>query len=199
MPRTLVVRGIAISRVGYAGIIIRYRGENLCIDPGEDTEHCSYILCTHSHRRHCTEIESSSLVITSTRSVKPVLPGEEVDLGLFKVLTYHAYNDPELYGGRPPHPKGSGVGYTVEASNSLKIYYVGDSNLVQEVVEASRGVDILVVPIGGGCVMTPEEAAELTKYSRPFVVIPIHYDNTSHFARFRDIVQPYAQVVQLKR
>lgn len=198
MPTALLLRETRISRTGYAGVVIEFAGERLCIDPSEYMENCSYILCTHPHDRHCRGVETSIIIFTSTKSKRSVLPGDAFQLGVFRVFSTQAYNDPEVYESTPPHPKGSGVGFIVETPSKLRVYYVGDSNLVPEVAESASNSDIIIVPIGGGCVMTPEEASELVKHSRPLVAIPVHYDAPVFFARFKDIAQPYTQVIQLR-
>jgi len=51
---------------------------------------------------------------------------------------------------------------------------MGDADLVRE-VEGVRDVDVLLAPVGGGSVMTPEEAADAVMLLRPKIAVPIHY------------------------
>ena len=56
---------------------------------------------------------------------------------------------------------------------------------------------MLLVPIGGGSVMTPEEAAGAVALLRPKVAVPIHYTDKKQYVKFRDVAHPYANVVAL--
>ena len=49
---------------------------------------------------------------------------------------------------------------------------MGDADLVREVAEVR---DVLLAPVGGGSVMTPEEAADAVMLLRPKTAVPIHY------------------------
>jgi len=77
------------------------------------------------------------------------------------------------------------------------VYYTGDTELVEELLSKSGHVDILILPISGEGVFTPEEAVEAVKSIKPSLVIPVHYEDFSVYYRFRDIAQPYTQVVRL--
>ena len=41
--------------------------------------------------------------------------------------------------------------------------------------EQLRGVDILFVPAGGGCTLSPTQAAEMVKLLDPKIIVPMHY------------------------
>jgi L-ascorbate metabolism protein UlaG (beta-lactamase superfamily) len=58
-------------------------------------------------------------------------------------------------------------------------------------------VDVLLVPIGGGSVMTPEEAADAVALLRPKIAVPIHYTDMKHYVKFRDMAHPYTNVIAL--
>ncbi len=46
--------------------------------------------------------------------------------------------------------------------------------------------------------MTPEEAADVVMLLRPKIAVPIHFNERRQFVKFRDIAQPYTQVILLK-
>jgi hypothetical protein len=46
--------------------------------------------------------------------------------------------------------------------------------------------------------MTPEEAAEAVKLLRPKIALPVHFVEGKLYVKFRDIAQPYTQVINLK-
>jgi Predicted Zn-dependent hydrolases of the beta-lactamase fold len=85
----------------------------------------------------------------------------------------------------------------VEAGG-VRLYHMGDTDLVREVAEV-RDVDVLLAPVGGGSVMTPEEAADAVMLLRPKIAVPIHYTDKRHYVKFRDVAHPYANVVALRQ
>lgn len=198
MPSKLVVKGVEIRKKGFTGISLKYENNVYCVDPGEDVAECTCILCTHMHRRHCTE---TALQLQRVETISPASRelkyGDVVKVKLVEVEILAAYNKPELYASNPPHPKGLGVGYFLVFPSGLELYYMGDTNLVEEVLDVKRGLTVLVPPIGGGCVMTPEEALEVVKSLRPVITIPVHWEKPELFYKFRDIAQPYTQNIRL--
>jgi L-ascorbate metabolism protein UlaG (beta-lactamase superfamily) len=197
MPRSLTILGVKLERLGFAGLRALYRGVYYCVDPGDlvDRVECHYILCSHFHREHCSE--SSLRALTTSSVVSPLLgttikPGDAVRLGDVLVEATSAYSK-----WSASHPRGAGVGFYVAFPSGLRLYYTGDTELVEELLSTSRRVDVLVLPISGEGVFTPEEAVEAVKSIKPSITIPVHYEDLSAYYKFRDIAQPYTQVVKL--
>jgi len=100
--------------------------------------------------------------------------------------------------------KKDGRPYTPRASESATRWrpagsgHTGDADLVREAAEV-RDADVLPAPIGGGSVMTPEEAADAVMLLRPKIAVPIHYTDKKHYVKFRDVAHPYANVVALRQ
>lgn len=199
MPLKLRVGEITISRRGYAGIVVWFKSKTYCVDPGEELKDCDVILCTHTHHRHCREENLLSFPgeKISPRLHERVKPGEELQIDEIRVLAVHAYNRPELYGGVLLHHKSCCVGYVVTFPGNTKVYYMGDTNFVDEILSIGKNITVLVPPIGGDYVMTPEEALEVVRSLKPVITIPVHYDNIEHYYNFRDIAQPYTQVIRM--
>jgi L-ascorbate metabolism protein UlaG (beta-lactamase superfamily) len=179
----LIYRGVGLEREGL-GFKIAAGGSSLCID----AVGCSYAVFTHSH--HYVQ---GAAGYGPVEGLKPI--DGELLLGPFRVKPIPAYNITKRIGGSAPHPKGSGYGYLVEAAG-VKIYVAGDTDLTPEVASVKRP-DIFAVPIGGGSVMTPEEAADAVMSVKPAIAVPYHFSDRRQYARFRDIAQPYAQIVLL--
>jgi L-ascorbate metabolism protein UlaG (beta-lactamase superfamily) len=73
---------------------------------------------------------------------------------------------------------------------------MGDTDLIKEMTEM-KDVEVLLVPIGGGSVMTPEEAADAVALLRPKIAVPIHYTHKKQYVKFRDVAYPYTNVIAL--
>lgn len=185
-------RAVELRRLkGLAGVAVKSSGETLCVDV-LNTAGCDYLLYSHSHEAH---FPGGVDAFYSPFGGAVVRPGDVLELGPFKVSVVHAYNVTKTRDGRPIHPKGFGVGYVVEAGG-VKIYHMGDTDLVKEVAEV-KGVDVLLAPIGGGSVMTPEEAADAVMLLRPKIAVPIHYADKKSYVKFRDVAHPYTNVIAL--
>ena len=59
--------------------------------------------------------------------------------------------------------------------------------LTNQELELFEGTDILLVPVGGNDVLTPEQAADLVGDIEPRIVIPIHAAKTGLKTRYRDV------------
>ncbi|MGC8974092.1 MAG: MBL fold metallo-hydrolase [Thermoproteus sp.] len=185
-------RGVELWRAGgLAGVAVRSGGRTLCID-ALDVEGCDYLLYTHDHPAH---FPGAAKEFYSPFGGNKVAPGGAVELGPFEAAAVHAYNVTKTLNGAPVHPKGYGVGYVVDAGG-VRLYHMGDTDLIREAAEV-KDVDVLLVPIGGGTVMTPEEAADAVMAIRPKIAVPIHYSEKKHFVKFRDVAHPYTNIIAL--
>jgi len=197
MPRSLSVLGVRVERLGFTGLRVLYSGVYYCVDPGELLEKttCHYVLCSHFHSRHCSKSvvqDISAKYVVSTLLGTIVKPGDTVKLGEVLVKATSAYS---RWSNR--HPRGVGIGFYITFPSGLRLYYTGDTELVEELLSINGRVDVLVIPINGEGVFTPEEAVEAVKSIKPSLVIPVHYEDLSAYYKFRDITQPYTQVVRL--
>ncbi len=195
--KTLTFRDVKLRLNGFAGVEIGYANEVLCIDVLEP-KNCTYILYTHSHPRHYREdiAQRHSPKIYSPFTGNIVKPGDEIQIGFFNVKAMYAYN--REIDRKPIHIKGSCTGYIV-TTNNVAVYHMGDTDLIDEITELKNvKIDVLLIPIEGSNVMNCEEASEAVKSLRPTITIPIHFTDIDSFYRFRDLSQPYTQIVMLK-
>ncbi|MEM0340940.1 MAG: MBL fold metallo-hydrolase [Acidilobaceae archaeon] len=195
MPKRLRIGPLLLEREGLAGVRIFDLASEvaLCIDV-LSPEGCKYKLYTHSHPNHFPE--RAPLDAFSPAGPFLVRPGETLNLPPFEILTVHAYNREDL--GRPPrHKKGESVGYLVSHGRH-KVYHVGDSDLVSEIVSLREfKIDVALVPIGGSSVMNVEEAFEFVKSLRPSIAVPIHYSSLRDAEKFKLLSHVYTQIVIL--
>ena len=101
-----------------------------------------------------------------------------------KIMMVRAEHSSELSWRNPAtdkdetHPGGEPVGYIIEFENGFKLYHTGDTGLFGDMKLIGRRYkpDLVMLPIGGHFVMSPEDAALATRnYLKPKYAIPIHY------------------------
>src|SRR5207249_4320911 len=76
------------------------------------------------------------------------------------------------------HARGEPVGFIVQLENGFKVYHMGDTGLFGDMrlIGEYYKPDLLLIPIGGHFVMSPQDAAVATRdFIKPKVAIPIHY------------------------
>lgn len=214
---------LEISWLGHDSFRISAGGFTLYIDPyqlqvGEPK--ADVVLVTHEHFDHCdppsiqriakptTQVVgprvAAQCISKATRNFVEVAPGEARELGPLKIRTLPAYNinkfrDPAR--GLVFHPKQDGrVAYLLELSG-VTVFHAGDSDFVEEF--RSVKADVVLVPVSGVYVMTPQEAAEFVNHVKPKVAIPMHYGSIVATRReaeeFKARVSPEVQVVILER
>lgn len=113
------------------------------------------VLCSHSHGDH-------------NAADRVTLTGREPDYALRFLDTYH---DGEMGAKRGPN-RISLVEY-----GGFRAAHLGDLGcpLTEEQIEALRGADLLLLPVGGFFTIGPEEAKALLDAVQPRVAVPMHY------------------------
>ena len=110
-------------------------------------------------------------------TITPLGPG-------IKITMVHAEHSSEMVwtnpasGKREAHGGGEPVGFVVELENGFKIYHMGDTAVFGDMrlIGERLKPDLVMIPIGGHFVMSPEDAAFATReYLKPRFAIPIHY------------------------
>jgi L-ascorbate metabolism protein UlaG (beta-lactamase superfamily) len=79
---------------------------------------------------------------------------------------------------REVHVGGEPVGFIIELENGFKIYHMGDTAVFGDMrwIGMRYKPDLLMIPIGGHFVMSPQDAAYATKeLLKPKYAWPIHY------------------------
>lgn len=202
MPRSIMIRDVKIEKKGLVGLRIHSTGRSICIDPGQDIDRCDLILCTHDHSRHCEKdpvVSSGKKIIAPfTENIKPYIEIKASDL---RIVPVPAYNRVEVLAStymNKTHPKNCCYGFIVNTPESLSVYYTGDTNLIDEIRDLDIKVDILVPCIGRYTTMTPEEALELAKSIRPWMIILTHYSDIEQAIKYRDLAHPYTNIVIMR-
>lgn len=88
-----------------------------------------------------------------------------------QTIAWHSSVLPDgTYGGNPS-------GFLIKLSNSLNVYYAGDTALFSDMgMLAREKVDVAILPIGDLFTMGPDDSAEATALIQPRHVLPTHYN-----------------------
>lgn len=156
---------------GHNCIRIKAREAVILTDPvGRNTGYAmpkqtaDIVTLSHQHEGH-----------TNLAAVKPEFrvvngPGEYEmhDVFITGIRTYHDAEKGKL--------RGYNTAYIIEVEG-MKIGHLGDlgHTLSEEQAELMSDSDVLIVPAGGGTVVTPEQAADVVAQLGPKLVIPVQY------------------------
>jgi len=190
------IKGSTIDFLGHSGFLISSDSKKrIAIDPyniSDGIEKVDIILITHSHYDHCSIKDITKLAKPGTIIIVPpdvqskitkvdnvemqiAQAGDKFDFGNIKIESILAYNTDKEF-----HPKSEGwLGYLIKI-NDMIFYHAGDSDKIPEMEKLSGyGKDgnyfVMLLPVSGKFVMTPEEAAEVALLVKPDLAIPMHY------------------------
>ena len=152
-----------------------------------DEPQADVILITHEHRDHCSPesvamIQGEDTIILTISAaaeqlqgdVRVLEPGDSIRAGGIEVEAIPAYNiDKFRSPGVPYHPRESGHVGLIVTMEGQRLYHAGDTDHIPEMADLGD-IDIAMLPISGGPVMTAEEAVSAVAAIRPKVVIPMH-------------------------
>jgi len=162
-------RGITLWRKGVDGVVLKYRGRTICIDYS-NTYECNYTLNTRYQYNHVFPEISDRLNIE----------------GLVEVIVVKSSVE----------SSGCSIGYLLFFNNGFRVYHTGYSSSIENVLSIEKPIHLLLIPISGD-EASPEEACEVVKSLKPVLTIPIGFKDKRFFYKFRDICQPYTQIVLL--
>ena len=159
-----------ISWLGHSCIRIRGRGESLIADPyGEalglspGKVRAEIVTVSHAHPNHSstTAVAGSPFVIDG--------PGE------YEIADFYVDGIGTQHGAESEDP-GINTIYLIRAGG-LGLCHLGDLDrpLPPRLIERMGQTDVLFVPAGGVCTISPSQAADLVGQLAPRIVIPIHY------------------------
>lgn len=140
------------------------------------------VLCSHEHLDHCY------------REAVTLIAGKK---NPFQISEFESYHDD--------------AGGTLRGNNIIRIFsykgiraaHLGDMGCMpeKEALEALRGTDVVMIPVGGTYTITAEQADAFVEKIKPRIVIPMHYRRDQYglekigfiddFARLRKDVKWY--------
>jgi len=169
---------------GHASFILRHEGVTIYIDPWklpDDVPDADLVLVSHTHYDHYsaediaritggqTQLIGPKDVINTAGSGRVVTPGETLTVGTIQVTAVPAYNPDKEF-----HPKNAGwVGFIVELDGK-RLYYAGDTGLIEE-MNALGEIDMALLPVGGTYTLDASEAAEAAGRIQPALAVPYHW------------------------
>ena len=101
-----------------------------------------------------------------------------------KITATHAEHSSEIVWKNPAtgkdesHPGGEPVGFIIEMENGFKIYHMGDTGPFGDMkfIGEYYKPDLVIIPIGGHFVLSPKDAAYVTReWIKPKFALPVHY------------------------
>lgn len=181
----------------------------------KDSKKADLILITHEHFDHYSLddiklISSQNTIIVASgavskelegekvvcKEVKPLLPGENIEISGIKVSAVSSYNTNKQF-----HTKDAQkLGFIVDI-DGVRIYHAGDTDLIPEMKNYS--CDIALLPVSGTYVMTADEAANAALMIKPKVAIPMHYGDIvgkdADAKRLQELLKGKVEVKILKK
>ena len=160
------------------------------------------VLITHAHYDHCSPTDVEKIATEETVIICPAdcipslrsLPGKrkvlqagsKISLQGVTVEAVPAYTRKSRMHGR----QNGWIGYIVE-QDGVRWYHAGDTDYIPEM--RSIRADIACLPISGGTVMNPVEAAAAANCIGPSIAVPMHYGvlggSTPDAELFRSLAQ----------
>jgi L-ascorbate metabolism protein UlaG (beta-lactamase superfamily) len=200
--------------LGHASWKVKTDGYIIFLDPyeGDYDEVADLVLVSHGHSDHCdvgkiAKVTDEDTVIIAPaecqgRIEAPIVSlekGQKYEMNSIGVEAVEAYNFKRFRSpGEPYHPRGLGVGYIIR-SEGKTIYHVGDTDFVEEMKDI-KGLDVMLVAIGGTYTMDNDDAIDAVLAVNPRVAIPMHIWDTdpSEFERRVESVSDIEVVVLSK-
>ncbi len=171
-----------ITWLGHASFRIDGSKATVYIDPWKlkSSRPADVVCITHSHYDHLSEEDVEKIRKPSTAIVGPpdckagfgaafkaISPGQTLQLPDVTVEAVPSYNTDKDF-----HPKKNNwVGYIVTV-DGVRIYHIGDSDMIPEMADVKA--DVALVPVGGTYTMTVKQALEALKKINPKVAVPMH-------------------------
>ncbi len=155
-----------IEWLGHSCFKIEEDGYSIVLDPYQESAmlrlksmraEANEVLCSHNHSDHNYK-EAVNIVKSDVKN--PFI--------INRLLTYHD--------GSKGKKRGENF-ITIIKTNEFKIAHLGDlgCELKPNEIEELKGLDVLMLPVGGFFTIGPKEAKTICDILEPKVIIPMHY------------------------
>jgi L-ascorbate metabolism protein UlaG (beta-lactamase superfamily) len=195
-----VCMAVRLQWLGHASFKISGEDAVVYIDPwklSKAAHDATVVLVSHSHYDHYSsddiakaagkgaEIVGPYDVVSKEDRGQAMEPGESLQCGSVGIETVAAYNPNKQF-----HPKANKwLGFVVTV-DGIRIYYAGDTDMVDEMSDL-HDIDVALLPVGGTYTMGAEEAAAAAEHIKPRRAVPYHWGDIvgrqSDAERFADL------------
>lgn len=171
--------------LGHGCVILHAEQRGLMIDPYESGQFdgkmayrpidvaCDYVVCSHDHADHAAVHTVDATVVHDGR------------VGPFMIRRTALWHDEA--GGRRRGGSVDALRIDTRSSSVLYLADVGESPRA-DLVAQHRGVDVLLIPVGGFYTIGAAQAWEWIERIGPKVAIPVHYRTEACHLPIRDHV-----------
>jgi len=175
---------VELQWIGHASFRIAAGGNVVYIDPWKlpDAPHdADVVIVSHAHYDHCSPDDIARVSKDDTAVIAPadtiaklsaanaVTPGERMTIKDTTVEAVAAYNV-----GKTFHPRGNHWIGVVVTLGGKRIYYAGDTDLIDEMSSLPE-VDAALLPVGGTYTLDAGEAAVAAERIGCKIAIPYHW------------------------
>lgn len=151
-----------IEYYGHSFVKLTFNDFSVAIDPYGDIGlippevFADYVFCTHNHYDH-----NNAAIVNGAACVRA--DGKRFET----VRTFHDEKRGALRGNND---------VLIIFADGKKVVHLGDIGVFDEnVVEKTRGADLMFLPVGGNYTIDAAVAYEYIKAAKPKVAVPIHY------------------------
>ena len=175
---------VTVQWLGHASFRISAGGAIVYIDPWKlsgSPHDATVVLVSHSHYDHYSAEDVSKVAAEGTKIVGPsdvasqqknghaLGLAESVEINGVRISGVASYNPAKQF-----HPKGNQwLGFVIEF-DSVRIYYAGDTELIDEMSKLSD-IDVALLPVGGTYTMDADQAVSAVDAIKPKRAIPYHW------------------------
>jgi len=175
---------VAVEWIHHASFRIQGPGAVIYVDPWK-LPHANgdgdVVVVSHSHFDHCSPgdidgcakpaatILAPDDVVAQLGRGRALKPGQELALAGATFRAVPAYNPAKAF-----HPKANNwIGAVIEIDGQ-RIYYAGDTDLVDEMGGLAE-IDLALLPVGGTYTMSASEAAQACRVIGCRAAVPYHW------------------------
>ena len=154
-----------VTWLGHSCFKVESKGYLIVLDPYEDNsvpgcgavrEIADEVLCSHEHFDH----NARNVITLREHGTSPIK--------VTVISTYHDDKKGELRGSNKIH---------ILEDGEVKIAHMGDlgCELEPEQIEQLKGLDAVLIPVGGYYTINAAQAKKLVEQIKPIVTVPMHY------------------------
>ena len=175
---------VEITWIHHASFRLTGGEQVVYVDPwkiASDSHDADVVLVSHSHFDHFSREDIEKVSGPDTVVVAPadtvsqlgagqaIAPGQDVQVGDVAIHAVPAYNVEKAY-----HPRDNGWIGAVITIDSTKVYYAGDTDLIDEMSDLGD-VDVALLPVGGTYTLDAPEAARACEAIECAIALPYHW------------------------